>query len=42
MKGAGVMGLVLGLSGVVAFVRLQKLTKDLKAKSVFDAYFTEE
>mgnify|MGYP006264414799 FL=1 len=42
MKGAGVMGLVLGLSSVVAFVRLQKLTKDLKAKSVFDAYFKEE
>ena len=42
MKGLGLLGLVLGLQGVVAFVRLQKLTKDLKAKSVFDAYFTEE
>ena len=42
MKGSGVMGLVLGLSGVVAFARLQKLTKDLKARSVLDAYFKEE
>ena len=42
MKGLGLLGLALGLQGVVAFVRLQKLTKDLKAKSVFDAYFTEE
>ena len=39
MKGLGVMGLVLVLSGVGAFARPQKLTKDLKARSVLDAYF---
>ena len=42
IKGLGVMDLVLGLSGVVAFARLQKLTRDLKARSVLDAYFKEE
>ena len=40
MKGLGLLGLALGLQGVVAFVRLRS-NKDLKAKSVFDAYFKE-
>ena len=42
MEGAGVMGFVLGLSGAVAFIRLGKLTKALKAKGTLDQDDTEE
>jgi hypothetical protein len=42
MEGLGVMGFVFGLLGVVAFVRLEKLTKELKAKGILDEDYREE
>ena len=36
MEGLGVMGFVFGLLGVVSFVRLEKLTQELKAKGILD------
>ena len=42
MKGLGVLGFVFGLMGMVAFVRLEKLTKELKAKGVLDEDYREE
>jgi len=42
MEGLGVVGFVFGLVGVVAFVRLEKLTKDLKAKGILDEDYEEE
>ena len=42
MEGLGVMGFVFGLLGVVSFVRLEKLTKELKAKGVLDEDYREQ
>ena len=42
MEGLGVLGFVFGLMGMVAFVRLEKLTKELKAKGVLDKDYKEE
>jgi hypothetical protein len=42
MEGLGVVGFVFGLLGVVAFVRLEKLTKKLKAKGILDEDYKEE
>ena len=42
MEGLAVMGFVFGLVGVVAFVRLQKLTNELKAKGILDEDYKEE
>ena len=42
MEGLGVVGFVFGLLGVVAFVRLEKLTKELKARGVLDEDYKEE
>jgi hypothetical protein len=42
MEGLGVMGFVFGLLGVVSFVRLEKLTKELKAKGILDEDYREE
>ena len=42
MEGLGVMGFVFGLLGVVAFVRLEKLTKELKAKGILEEDYKEE
>lgn len=42
MEGLGVLGFVFGLMGMVAFVRLEKLTTELKAKGVFDEDYKEE
>ena len=42
MEGLGVMGFVFGLLGVVAFVRLEMLTKELKAKGILDEDYREE
>jgi hypothetical protein len=42
MEGLGVMGFVFGLLGVVAFLRLEKLTKELRAKGILDEDYREE
>jgi hypothetical protein len=42
MEGLGVMGFVFGLVGVVAYVRLEKLTKELKARGILDEDYEEE
>ena len=42
MEGLGVLGFVLGLMGMVAFERLEKLTKELKAKGILDEDYKEE
>ena len=42
MEGLGVVGFVFGMVGLVAFVRLDKLTKVLKAKGILDEDYKEE
>ena len=42
MDGLAVMGFIFGMVGVVAFVRLQKLTKTLKEKGLLDEDYKEE
>jgi len=42
MEGLAVMGFVFGFMGGVAFVRLEKLTKELKAKGILDDDYKEE
>ena len=42
MEGLSVVGFVFGMLGLVAFVRLEKLTKELKAKGVLDEDYKEE
>ena len=42
MEGLSVMGVVFGILGLVAFVRLEKLTKELKAKGILDENYKEE
>jgi hypothetical protein len=42
MEGLSVLGLVFGILGLVAFVRLEKLTKELKAKGILDEDYKEE
>ena len=42
MQGLSVMGFVFGILGLVAFVRLEKLTKELKAKGILDENYEEE
>ena len=42
MEGLSVLGFVFGILGLVAFVRLEKLTKELKAKGVLDEDYKEE
>ena len=42
MEGLAVMGFVFGMIGVVALVRLQKLTKILKEKGILDQDYKEE
>ena len=36
MQGLSVLGFVFGMLGLVAFVRLEKLTKELKARGILD------
>jgi hypothetical protein len=36
MEGLSVLGFVFGMLGLVAFVRLEKLTKELKARGILD------
>ena len=42
MEGLAVMGFVFGMIGVVALVRLEKLTKILKEKGILDLDYKEE
>ena len=42
MEGLTVMGFVFGMVGVVALVRLEKLTKTLKQKGVLEEGYKEE
>jgi Pyruvate/2-oxoacid:ferredoxin oxidoreductase gamma subunit len=42
MDGLSVLGFVFGILGMVAFVRLEKLTKELKAKGILDENYEEE
>ena len=42
MEGLAVMGFVFGMVGVVALVRLEKLTKPLKEKGILDQDYKEE
>jgi len=42
MEGLAVIGFVFGLIGVVALVRLEKLTKILKEKGILDQNYKSE
>ena len=42
MEGLAVMGFVLGMVGVVALVRLEKLIKTLKEKGILEENYKEE
>ena len=42
MGGLAVVGFVFGMIGVVALVRLEKLTKILKEKGILDQDYKEE
>ena len=42
MDGLAVIGFVFGLVGVVALVRLEKLTKTLKEKGILQEDYKEE
>lgn len=42
MEGLAVTGFVFGMMGVVALVRLEKLTKTLKQKGILDDNYKEE
>ena len=42
MEGLAVMGFVLGGIGVVALVRLEKLTKTLKKKGILEEDYNED
>ena len=42
MEGLAVMGVFFGIMGVVAFFRLEKLTKTLKQKGILEEDYKEE
>ena len=42
MDGLAVMGFIFGMLGVVALVRLEKLTKTLKEKGILGENYKEE
>ena len=42
MEALAVLGFVFGMIGVVALVRLEKLTKTLKGKGVLEENYKEE
>ena len=42
MEGLAVMGFVFGMIGVIALVRLEKLTKTLKQKGILEEDYKEE
>ena len=41
MEGLSAEGFVFGVFGLVAFVRLEKLTRELKAKGILDKDYKE-
>jgi len=42
MEGLAIIGFVFGLMGMVAFVRVEKLTKTLKQKGILDEAYKPE
>jgi len=42
LDGLAVMGFVFGMIGVIALVRLEKLTKTLKEKGILEDNYKEE
>lgn len=42
MEGLSVLGFVFGMLGLVAFVRIEKLTKTLKQKGILEENYQEE
>ena len=42
MEAFGVLGFVFGMMGVIAFVRLEKLTKTLKEKGILEEDYKDE
>jgi len=42
MEGLAVMGFVFGMVGLVAWVRLEKLTKTLQQKGILEEDYKEE
>lgn len=42
MEGLAVMGFVFGMVGLVALVRLEKLTKTLQQKGILEGDYKEE
>ena len=42
MEGLSVLGVVFGMLGLVAFVRIEKLTKTLKQKGILEEDYQEE
>ena len=42
MEGLSVLGFVFGMLGLVAFVRIEKLTKTLKQKGILEEDYPEE
>jgi hypothetical protein len=42
MEALGVLGFVFGMMGLIAFVRLEKLTKTLKEKGVLEKDYKDE
>jgi hypothetical protein len=42
VEGLAIIGFVFGMIGVVALVRLEKLTKTLKEKGILDQDYKEE
>ena len=42
MEGFAVMGFIFGIMGVVAFARLEKLTKTLNEKGILEENYKEE
>ncbi len=42
MEGLSVLGFVFGMLGLVAFVRIEKITKTLKQKGILEEDYQEE
>ena len=42
MEGLAVIGFVFGMFGLIALVRVEKLTKTLKAKGILEDNYKEE
>ena len=42
MEALGMLGFVFGMMGLIAFVRLEKLTKTLKEKGILEKDYKDE